>query len=373
MKVAALTSYGPTLASVRGPLLRAMVEAGHQVVASAPDCAPNVISDLEQLGIRYQCLPLKRRGLNPISDIKYCVRVSRFLKAERVDLCFSYTVKPVVFGSLAARRARVPAIASMITGLGFTFMGGSASARLLSVTTKNLYRLALRNNRCVFFQNPDDRDVFIRQKLARPEQCTVVNGSGVDLDHFKPSPVPEGPPAFLMIARLLKAKGIIEFLEAAQRLKAVCPSCRFRLVGREEAGLDAIPLSHIRSWQDRGVLEFVGELWDVRPELERCTVYVLPSYREGTPRSVLEAMACGRPIITTDVPGCKETVAEAVNGFLVPARDSVALEQAMRRFVERRELAPKMGRESRRIAVEKYDVRMINRLMLQRMGLLESA
>jgi glycosyltransferase involved in cell wall biosynthesis len=365
-RIAALTSYGPTLASVRGPLLGAMVAAGHHVIASAPDSSPKVVDELKRLGVQHHRLPLARRGLNPICDLLYCFLVFRFLRRERIDVCFLYTIKPVVFGSFAARCAGLREIYSLITGLGYAFEGGP---RLLNFISKMLYRLALRSNAWVFFQNPDDRDLFVRERLVDPQKCSVVNGSGVDLIHYFPAPVPSGRPVFLMIARLLQAKGVMEFLFAAEATKAQFPQCRFRLIGRAESGPDAIGFGGIQRFVAAGVIEYLPDCADVRPELHACTVYVLPSYREGTPRSVLEAMACGRGIITTDVPGCRETVVEDVNGYLVRAKDAADLQKAIEKFLLAPALATRMGAASRSLAEEKFDVRMINRIMLEQMKL----
>lgn len=364
-RIAALTSYGPTLASVRGPLLGAMAAAGHFVIASAPDSSPVVISDLARLGVHHCHLPLARRGLNPIQDLLYCARVFRFLRGAQINICFLYTIKPVVFGSIAAWLAGIQTF-SLITGLGYAFEGGSP---LLTLMTKILYRFALRSNSWVFFQNNDDRNLFVRARLVAPERCSVVNGSGVDLQRYSPAPVPGGPPVFLMIARLLRAKGMMEFLSAAEATKARFPDCRFRLIGRAEHGPDAIPLEVIQRFAHAGTIEYLPECADVRPELRACTTYVLPSYREGTPRSVLEAMACGRAIITTDVPGCRETVVDSVNGFLVRPKDTSDLQRAFERFIDDPALAVRMGKASRALAEEKFDVQMVNRIMLTQMNL----
>jgi glycosyltransferase involved in cell wall biosynthesis len=369
LKIAALASFGPSLTKFRGPLLGAMAAAGHEVIASAPDCSSEVIAELSQLGVRYEHLPLDRRGLNPLRDLLYVRDVYRFLRRENVDLCFFYTIKPVIFGSFAARVAGISSIVSLITGLGYTFIANDFKGRSVSAITRRLYRAALRLNRVVFFQNRDDQELFVNLGLVARRKTIVVNGSGVDLNFYTPAPVPDGPPVFLMIARLLKAKGVLEFLTAAKQVKARYPDCRFRLVGPYEKGPDAIAEEEIRSRISSGTVEYVGQLADVRPELHACSVYVLPSYREGTPRSVLEAMACGRAVITTNAPGCKETVIEGYNGYMVDPRNSAQLADAICRFAAHPALAIERGANSRRLAEEKYDVNKINRVMLEGMGL----
>jgi len=233
-----------------------------------------------------------------------------------------------------------------------------------------LYRLALHFNQKVFFQNPDDMRLFLRKGLVRPKnQAVLVNGSGVDIDFFHPVPFPANV-SFLLIARLIRDKGIYEYAEAAQRVKKRFPEVQFYLVGWLDSNPNCINEKDLQNWQTTGVIKYLGRLNDVRSAIEDCMVYVLPSYYpEGTPRTVLEAMAMGRPVITADAPGCKETVQEGKNGYLVPVRDAAGLAQAMERFIEQPGLIEPMGRISREIAVEKYDVRKVNSVILNAMEL----
>jgi len=205
--------------------------------------------------------------------------------------------------------------------------------------------------------------------LSSKVPVVVVNGSGVDVENFDVTPIPVWPPHFLLIARLLGDKGVREYAEAAQRIKAAHSEVLFSLVGWIDENPDAIGQEELESWIADGRLDFLGRMSDVRQAIEACTVYVLPSYREGTPRTVLEAMAMGRPIITTDVPGCRETVVDGDNGFLVPMKSVDALVQAMEHFIEARSLVASMGVRSRQVAEEKYDVHKVNEVMLREMGL----
>ena len=231
-----------------------------------------------------------------------------------------------------------------------------------------LYRLAFKYNKHVFFQNPDDLALFHQKGYIHSiNQAVLINGSGVDIDEFSPSDYPPSI-SFLLIARLLRDKGIYEYAEAARRIREIYPEVKFRLAGWIDQNPYAIEERHLEAWHDNGDIEFIGRLADVRPTLAACSVYVLPSYREGTPRTVLEAMAMGRPIISTDAPGCRETVNQGVNGYLVSVRDVDSLVDAMLSFIERPELIREMGQASRKIAEEKYDVRKVNAIILKTMG-----
>jgi glycosyltransferase involved in cell wall biosynthesis len=368
--VAVLGSFAESLISFRGPLLRELIHLGHGVVACAPAAPAPVIASLAAIGVAYRDVPIRRTGLRPDQDLYALCALTALFRKLRPDVVLSYTIKPVTYGLLAARLAGVPRRFAMITGLGYTFIGAGLQAKLASVAARQLYRLSLRGADRIFFQNPDDLALFEGLRLFRSEQAVMINGSGVDIDVFRPAPLPQGDVSFLLIARLLRDKGIREYVEAARQVRASYPRTRFHLVGRlDEGNPAAISAQELRAWETEGIVRYLGRLDDVRPAVAAASVYVLPSYREGTPRTVLEAMAMGRPIVTTDAPGCRETVRPGVNGYLVPVRDADALARAMARFVEAPELISAMGRESRRIAQEKYDVHKVNQVILQAMRL----
>jgi glycosyltransferase involved in cell wall biosynthesis len=371
MKVLVLASYAPSLINFRGQLIADMVAAGHEVIASAPGGEPRVAEALARRGASYLPAPIARTGLNPVLDAASIARLAALLRRLAPDLLFAYTHKPVIYGSMAARLARVPRVFPMITGLGYAFTEGrQLRRRALREITTRLYRASLRKVAGVFFQNPDDMAEFRRLAIVTERHKLVrVNGSGVDVEHFKAAPPPLEGPVFLLIARLLRDKGIGEYVEAARRLRARHPAARFRLVGALDSNPAAFSADEVARWRAEGVIDYLGEAADVRPCLAESTVYVLPSYREGTPRTVLEAMACGRAVITTDAPGCRETVTQGDNGFLVPVGDAGALAAAMERFILRPELALAMGARSRALAEQKYDVRRVNAVMLDAMGL----
>lgn len=368
-KVLFIGSFAPSLIRFRGPLIESIVQAGHSVVAAAPDIDSATAAKLNELGAKSRDIPLRNVSLNPVALLRSLAAARALIREERPDVLISYTIKPVIVGALAGRAEAVPTIVALITGAGYAFTGGREPKRLVSRAAASLlYRIALKRSDVIVFQNPDDERLFRRLRLvARRRDTKMTNGSGIDLDRFTLAPLPTGI-SFLMIARLLKDKGIREFAAAAKRIKAEHPAIPIMLVG----GFDPSPDSLSREDLDALIacgIEYKGHLDDVRPAIAQCSVYVLPSYREGTPRSVLEAMAMGRAIITTDAPGCRETVVDGENGFLVRPRDAESLYRAMMRFVDQPALAPAMGGASRKIAEAKYDVRQVNAALMRYAGL----
>jgi glycosyltransferase involved in cell wall biosynthesis len=372
-KVLVLGSFAPSLVHFRGSLISAMVHEGNEVAAAAPAIDEATAKQLRALGAEPREVSLSNASLNPFGLIRSVGLVRRLIREVRPDVILAYTVKPVVAAALAGRSERVAKIVSLITGAGYAFTGGREPKRLVSRAAASLlYRAALKRSDVIIFQNRDDERLFRDLRLVPRDRAThIVNGSGIDLEHFALVGLPRRP-AFLMISRLLKDKGIREFAEAAKRLKAEHPDVPIALVGFLDPSPDSLTQAELDDLIRCGI-DFKGRLADVRPAIADCSVYVLPSYREGTPRSVLEAMAMGRAIITTDAPGCRETVSDGVNGFLVPTRDANALHDAMVRFVNDPGLAASMGAESRKIAERKYDVREINRTMLQLCGLADGS
>jgi glycosyltransferase involved in cell wall biosynthesis len=370
-RIVVIGGDAPALISFRGDLIAAMASAGHEVIACAPGAHPEVAEALQARGARYLPLKLDRAGINPVADISSLLGMRQLFGQLLPDLVLAYTAKAVIYGASAARLAGVPHIFAMITGLGYAFIDGrELKRRILRQVTTRLYRASLAGCEAILFQNRDDLEDFRRAGIvATGKRLVRVDGSGVDTAHYGFAPVVPGPPTFLLIARLLRDKGIVEYVEAARLLRAVHPQARFRLLGPMDpnpAGIDAATLER---WRTEGAIEYLGEAEDVRPHLRDSTVYVLPSYREGMPRTVLEAMATGRAIVTTDVPGCRETVIEGDNGFLVPARDAAALAEAMRRFIVEPGLAIVMGKRSRTLAEQRFDVHRVNAAMLAAMGL----
>lgn len=369
-KIVIIGSYGESLIGFRGKLLEEMLAGGHEVVACSPKPTQRTLDKLTSIGAIFREIPFDRIGLNPLKDFRGLVEFIRLLNEFKPDIVLSYTIKPVIYGSICSKLTNVPEISSIITGLGYAFTGEELKAKITKVVVKMLYRVSIRHNNTVFFQNKDDMSVFNRLGFLKDRTKTIlINGSGVDIDFFSIEKLPKKL-TFLLIARLIKAKGIRQYVQAARIIKNKFQDVSFLLVGYLDQNPSSISKSELEGWVKEGVVEFLGRLDDVRPAIAKSSVYVLPSYyREGTPRTVLEAMAMGRPIITTDAPGCRETVENGVNGFLVPVKNVPALAESMERFISDSSLIVRMGRESRKIAEEKYDVEKVNRVILENLGL----
>jgi glycosyltransferase involved in cell wall biosynthesis len=365
-----LASYAPSLLNFRGPLIRAVLAAGHRVSVGAPDIAPALRARLETMGAEVHDTPLRRTGTGILADLRYCAGLRRLITRIHPDIVLTYTIKPNIWGAFAARHAGVPVVA-MVTGLGYAFTDSghpSLRQRIVQGVARFLYRIASSCNTRVIFQNPDDRDDFCAAGcLVDFSKIGMVDGSGVDMAHYARRSLPDEP-VFLMITRLLRNKGVREYAEASLRILRQNSSLRCLLAGPFDEGPDGISKADLDRWIAGG-LEYLGPLDDVRPALARARIYVLPSYREGTPRSVLEAMSVGRAVITTDAPGCREAVRDGIEGYLVPVRDSQALAAAMQRMLEHPEQTAVMAEAAFRRAKEKYDVHTINRQMMSLLGL----
>jgi glycosyltransferase involved in cell wall biosynthesis len=370
-KVLILSAFPRSLVLFRGALIREMVDAGHDVVACAHGEDVNVGAQLASWGASYHPIYLHRTGINPLADVWSVVALWRAFTHLRPDILLAYVAKPVIYGSFAARLAGVARIFCIIEGLGYAFTEGKElRRRVLREVVIRLYRASLRYADLTFFLNPDDmREFKTRRILSEGQRVLRVNGTGIGLEAFPYAHALPDQPVFLMIARPQRDKGIFEYVAAARLIKQSFPEARFRLLGGFDSNPSAISEEQVRAWQREELIEYCGQAMDVRPYLRDCTAYVLPSYREGIPRTTLEAMATGRAVITTDAPGCRETVVNGDNGFLVAPRDPLALAEAMERFITHPELAVSMGRRSRQLAEERFDVRKVNAIMLEAMGL----
>ena len=313
----------------RRPLVDALSADGHRITVLAPP--DDAVADLERIGCRFRPLEMSVKGLNPVEDLKLQRRLKRIFREEQPDAVLSYTIKNNTFGARAAHAAGVPFVPN-VTGLGTAFLSGG----LLQTIAEQLYRRSFRRLPIVFFQNEDDRDLFLDRKLVRVDQARVLPGSGIDLVRFARAEMPpaDAPPVFLMIARLLRDKGVIEFVEAARQIKARHPKARVQLLGATGSeNRTAIDTATVQAWVDEGVVEYLGTTSDVRPAIAAASCVVLPSYREGAPRTLIEAAAMARPLIATDVPGCRSVIDPDVSGYLCEVRNADSLATAMERFL----------------------------------------
>ena len=306
-----------------------LIADGHRVTVLAP--ADDSVADLESIGCRVLPLEMSVKGLNPLQDLKLIRTFKKVFRSERPDVILSYTIKNNIFGAMAAKACNIPFIPN-VTGLGTAFLSGG----VLQTVAEGLYRKAFRSLPSVFFQNTDDRDLFLERRLVKSDQAQLLPGSGIDLDRFSAADYPTETrgPVFLMIARLLRDKGVVEFVEAARLLKAKSPDTRFQLLGAvDAANRTAIDPAIVRTWQDDSSIEYLGTTDDVRPHIAGAHCVVLPSYREGAPRTLIEAASMARPLIATDVPGCRSVVDDGVNGILCEVRSGESLAAACISFL----------------------------------------
>ncbi len=375
MRFALITSQAFSLANFRGPLIAALVARGVEVFAIAPDYDAQTRDSVLVLGATPVDCSLNRTGMNPVRDMVSVFRLAMLLRRLKIDVSLGYFIKPVIFGTLAAVLAGVPQRFCMIEGLGYVFTPASGTEPLLRQflrwVVSGLYKFALKFARRVFLLNDTDIADMISRGLVQRSQVVKLGGIGVDLAEWLPARCVTEPLTFLLAARLLREKGIVEYAEAARIVKKAFPATRFLLLGGLDPNPGGLNAAEVNVWLRTGLLEWPGHV-PVQNWLAQASVYVLPSYyREGVPRSTQEAMAMGRAVITTDAPGCRETVVDGLNGFLVPVRDAVALADAMMRFIKQPELIEIMGKASRALAVERFDVHKVNAVMLATMGFTE--
>lgn len=330
------------------------------------------ISELGAIPISYQ---LNRGGLNPLADMLATFKLAQQIKQLKPDLVFSYFAKPVIFGTLAAKIAKVPKIIGMLEGLGYTFTdqpnGLSSKTKLIKAIQVFLYKLALPKLDQLILLNHDDKTDLLINNDIEVKETYILGGIGLDLNQYKYSPATiDLPIQFLFIGRLLKEKGIHDFIAAAQIVKQKFPQTTFTVLGGiDEANLGALTQGELTQYNDNNVIDYPGHVENIAERIKQSHVFVLPSYREGVPRSTQEAMAIGRPVITTDVPGCRDTVIDGVNGFLVPKWNPQALAEKMIYFIEHPEQVRMMGDQSHKIAIEKFDAEKVNQRLLEILGI----
>jgi glycosyltransferase involved in cell wall biosynthesis len=344
------------IAHFRRPLIAALRASGRELTVLAPP--DDSIALLLEQGCRFLPLEMDLKGLNPVADLALMRRLGRHFRAERPDAVLSYTIKNNIWGAMAAADAGLPFLPN-VSGLGTAFLSGGP----LQAVAETLYRRAFRHPARVFFQNPEDCAFFLDRRLVQPCQARVIPGSGIDLAYFAPpdGPIADDPPVFLMIGRIIRDKGVVEFAEAARIVKRRHPEARFHLLGATGvANRGAIAAQELAAWQADGLLTHLGTAADVRPHIAAASCVVLPSYREGAPRALMEASSMARPVIATDVPGCRSVVEDGVTGLLCAPRDAGSLAEACLRFLELPPASRKaMGAAGRKRMETLYDERVV--------------
>ena len=360
-KIIIVAPISKSLINFRGDLIKDMKNKGYNVITASPALSGKYVNIFQQQKIDNIPINFQRNKLNPFYDLVTLIKLFKIFWEQSPDIILSYTIKPVIWGGLAARFFKTNFYA-LITGTGFVFYGVSTKRKLLRSFVVLLFKLSLKKSKAVIFQNIDDLDLFVERGIVPRSKTHLVNGSGVNIKKFYLANIPKGIINFLCIARLKGDKGIRQYAAASKIVKKKFPNIVFNLVGPVETSPDAISLDEVNSWSN--YISYKGEVEDVRPLIKDAHIYVLPSYHEGLPRSTLEAMSMGRPIITTNATGCKETVKEGVNGFKVPVASIDILAEKMIWFIEHSNQIEPMGIVSRRMVEEKFDVCKVNAKML---------
>lgn len=345
--------------SHRLPLATAAQKAGYDVhVATAEG---SEVQSIQSLGFTHHVVPFARSGQNPLNELKTLISLIKLFKTIKPSLVHLITIKPVLYGGIAARFTGIEAVVSAVSGLGTVFLAESAIARLRRWLVILMYRFAFNQKRLsVIFQNPDDRDILLSLKTLKPHQIRMIRGSGVDLFDYPFLPEPEGTPVVVMAARLLKDKGVIEFIEAAKILRERDVSVEMRLIGSPDVGNPtSVTQTEFDQWAAEGYVQLLGYQKNIAKHYCEANIICLPSYREGLPKSLVEAAACGRPVVTTDVPGCRDAIIPKKTGFLVPVKNAVALANAIETLIQDAGLRKSMGEAGRTLAEEVFAIEKI--------------
>ena len=368
MKVLVLSSHTPSLFWFRKDMMLAFRKLGCEVVAVGNEDEELWVDKFRDIGILYRKIAVERNGTNPLADLKTLKSIKTLLREEKPDKIFCYQAKTVIYGCMAAHRLGIADVYPLIAGVGSVFLATGLKAKVLRRVLIAEYKWAIKYAKKVFFQNHDDSQVFIDNRILKPEKIMYINGSGVNVEQFTVTELP-AIPSFLNISRLIRDKGVREYLEACRLVKKHHPEYRCMLVGPFDSNPTAITKEELGEYISDGTIEYFGEQSDVRPYISQASIYVLPSYHEGTPKTVLEAMACGRAIITTNVPGCKETVINDENGLLVEAKDYNELAETMIKLASDPDTVRRMGANGRKTAENKFSVDIVNESIITAMGL----
>ena len=344
----------------RLPLAQAAQAAGYEVHITTSSYDTENVARIQASGLTYHPLPMSQHGTNPLDEVKALQSIANLYRKLKPDIVHQVSIKPVLYGGLVAHRVRIPALVSAMSGLGYVFIGPGTKPRLLRLLITPLLKTALahRNSRMIF-QNPDDQARFINLGLIDPARTVLIRGSGVDTDVFVPQPEFDDTPVVMFAGRLLWPKGLGEFVEAARRLKG---QARFVIVGYPEAtSPDSVPLEQLETWQREGLIEWWGKRDDMPRVYAQAHIVCLPStYGEGVPKVLIEAAACGRPLVTTDTPGCREIARDGRNALLVPPYDVKALTAALERLIHDGDLRRSLGARGRQIATAEFSLSMVN-------------
>lgn len=367
-KVVVLSSHTPSLFWFRMDMMQEFRERGWKVYALANEDENRWKEKFKEKDIEYRQIEVERNGVNPLSDVKTLKSIKRELAIIKPDKIFAFQAKTVIYGALAANLLGITEVYPLIAGMGSVFLNDSLKTRIIRMILLSEYKFAMKRCPAVFFQNQDDAGIFKKYKIVKKQKAVLLHGSGVNTEKFQVSPIPI-PPVFICISRLIRDKGVGEYLKSCRELKKNYRTIRCLLVGPYDTNPSAIKQEELKSYIEDGSVEYCGETDDVRPYLEQSSVFILPSYREGTPKTNLEAMACGRAIITTDAPGCRETVFDGKNGFLVPVKSVKGLLDKMIWFIENPEKIEVMGKKGRELAETTFDVRKVDKVICDTMGI----
>lgn len=367
-RIAIVSNNSSNLINFRGHLIKSLVDKKNNVLVITPkkDFSINFEKKILELGAKISTIPLERTGTNPFQDITTYFSIKSLFDKFKPDIVLSYTSKPIIYCGLVIGKNNKINFFPNLTGLGYGFTDNFHFKRIIiNFILKILYKFSLKSSTAIIFQNPDDRLLFKTLNLTNNKKTFIVNGSGVDTDFFFPTSLPIEP-KFLMLSRIVADKGVMEYCEAAREIRSKFPDAKFQLAGSFDNNPSGIKYDQIKKFIDNKDIEYLGHVDNVRELLHQCRFYVLPSYREGTPRSVLEAMSVGRPIITTDTVGCRETVVDGLNGLLVQVKSKISLVDAIKKMLVFDDVKiNEMARQSIKLVRQKYDVSKVNQNIIE--------
>ena len=352
--------------STRRNLIISIIARGHNLVLTGYQ--KGLEKEIEDLGAKFIKVPLSRAGFNPVLDIILLIKYCKIIKKEEIDVVHSYTIKPNIYGSLAAKIMGVKKIFPTLNGIGFAFTGEGLKAKFTRIIASFLYFWAFKCSSKIFFHNTDDIKLIVKSNLTTKDKCILTYGSGIDMQYYKYQEMPKAF-SFILISRLLKSKGIMEYLNAAKVVKEKYPNIVFNLIGPTDPNPTGIKINDIQYYLENDIIKYYNNQPDIRPFLKESSVVVLPSYREGLPNTILEGMSTGRAVITTDVPGCRETVINGKNGYLVKPFSSDDMAQKMCWMIENKEKLEEMGKASIELAKSKFEVNKVNQIIISSMNL----